>query len=131
MDLSDIPSLPQAKIVMNKQVAITTIPVHSGRFFEIWQRLFHESAAALTVSIEVYEGDRFTYGETLDIAVAFSRALAQKFQVQRGRAKGDLSVQLSGKFVLASFCRTFLETRGKFWIQLQRSFSLPYSIFRI
>jgi len=32
----------------------------------------------------VYEGDRFTYGETLDIAVAFSRALAQKFQVQRG-----------------------------------------------
>lgn len=46
VDLSDIPSLPQAKIVMNKQVATTTIPVHSGRFFEIWQRLFHESAAA-------------------------------------------------------------------------------------
>ena len=33
---------------------------------------------------KVYEGDRFTYGETLAIAVALSRALAQKFDVQRG-----------------------------------------------
>ncbi|CAK9006001.1 unnamed protein product [Durusdinium trenchii] len=33
---------------------------------------------------EVYEGDRFTYGETLDIAVALSRTLAQTYGVQRG-----------------------------------------------
>eukprot|EP00913_Durusdinium_trenchii_P013831 g12985.t1 len=32
----------------------------------------------------VYEGDRFTYGETLDIAVALSRTLAQTYGVQRG-----------------------------------------------
>lgn len=33
----------------------------------------------------VYEGDRFTYGDSLAIAVALSRALAQKFGVERGR----------------------------------------------
>lgn len=32
----------------------------------------------------VYEGDRFTFGETLDIAVALSRTLAQTYGVQRG-----------------------------------------------
>ncbi|CAK8995390.1 Long-chain-fatty-acid--CoA ligase (Long-chain acyl-CoA synthetase) [Durusdinium trenchii] len=35
-------------------------------------------------SKKVYEGDRFTYGETLDIAVALSRTLAQTYGVQRG-----------------------------------------------
>eukprot|EP00435_Cladocopium_sp_Y103_P062424 s504_g24.t1 len=33
----------------------------------------------------VYEGDRFTYGDSLAIAVALSRTLAQKFGVERGR----------------------------------------------
>ena len=38
----------------------------------------------LLQATEVYEGDRFTYGEALEIAVALSRTLAQKFGVERG-----------------------------------------------
>jgi len=68
---------------------------------------FSRISSGLTFSIEVYEGDRFTYGETLDIAVAFSRALAQKFQVQRGRAKGEPCSYLANMF--------WLHFAGPFW----------------
>ena len=37
---------------------------------------------------QVYEGDRFTYGEAQEISVSLSRALAQEFGVKRGADVG-------------------------------------------
>lgn len=54
---------------------------------------------------KVYEGERFTYGQTQDISVALSRALAKVFGVERGLdITGHLENQCIGRF-LRGHCR--------------------------